>query len=205
MSYSLPNKLPELLLVGDKTFKLLTPKESVRRGVCKSNSDGWFYYFNQKVLDGGEKEIGSRRHFSVQQAKNRRSVHISMKPSAAKNDTIMIWYRYDAQWTGQRTEPEGWGRIDPRPGQNATRVEKAARLLKTFLEAMDAVAKGGSAVPVKPCLTPPIVSLSSTWNDWGVTTETDNFFPPPIATPVTPKTTAELLGKAESDDWEDYV
>ena len=194
MPHKLPKQLPKLILIGDKTFKLITPKESITRKVCQGNDGSWFYYFNQKVVDGSTAEIGQRRHFSVRQAVGQRAVHISMKPSENKQDEIMIWYRYDEQWTGKRMEAVGWGKTNPYPGQNVDRVNKAVKLLETFLKAMTAVAEGGAAVPIQPCLTPPLVPVT-TWDG----------FPPPIPVSLVPVSNgvSTLSGKEVVDYWDD--
>jgi hypothetical protein len=210
MTYKLPKNLPGSLTLGAKTFSLVTPKVSTTRGVCVGNDGSWFYYFPKAVVDDAtQPNIGHRRHFSVRNAAGRRAVHISMKPSTGKPDDIMIWYRYDKQWTGKVDEPAGWGRIDPYKGQNAGRVAKAVALLKQFLEAMTAEAEGKStAKPVQPCLSPPIwtASSSSSGGAW------DEDFPPPVprdttppsspsASPVQPRIQLPVLDSWE--DWED--
>ncbi len=199
MPYTLPKTLPAELLINGKSYKLVTPKESVRRKVCKSNKDGWFYYFNKAVVDGPTLAIGNKRHFSVKNAKENRSVHISMKShgtTGPKRDNIMIWYRYDKQWTGNTTEEAGWGRTSF-PHMDKNRVDKAVDMLTAFLEAMTAAAEG-RAVAVTPCLSPPLSTIplisSKEWEDFQPEEET---FTTSVAT-MTP-TKSET---ADFDDWE---
>jgi hypothetical protein len=157
--YELPNKLPAELLVMGKTYKLVPPGESVKRGVCKGNDKSWFYYFNKDVVDGDTVNIGNRRHFSVRKANGQRAVHISMKPhGAGKRDDIMIWYNYDAGWDGRKTVPAGWGRTPTGMWDN-NRVTKAVDLLDAFLKAMDAVAKPPTTPAPPPTPGPALVVI----------------------------------------------
>ena len=192
MPHELPSKLPPELGVNAKTYKLITPTQSVARGVCRSNDGSWFYYFNKDVVDGNTLYIGDRRHFSVRKAKGQRAVHISLKrhdataTKAAKLDDIMIWYCYDSSWDGRQQVPVGWGRTSFR-NQDAVRVQKAVDLLEAFLKAMDAAASGGNAPLVQPVLSPPIAVIPA-----AVT-------PPPAAPPPTP---VPVVQKAV-DSWEE--
>ena len=173
MPYRLPNKLPDEIVVSGKTYKRVGGKASVDRGVCTSNDGSWHYYFNKTVVDAPG-PLGGQRHFSVRTTGGQRAVHISMKPRSTtgpKRDDIMIWYRYESQWTGRQTEPEGWGTTSF-PSKNRTRVEKGVNVLRAFLEAMTEVAEGRLPA-ITPCLTPPLSTFpvvspstdSGEWND----------------------------------------
>jgi hypothetical protein len=165
MVYQLPKPLPAELIVSSKAYKRVGGQEAVRRGVCSSNDGSWHYYFSKQVVDADPQSIGERRHFSVCSANKRRSVHISMKPhaetesKARKPDEIMIWYRYDDQWTGNKTELAGWGRTHFH-GKDADRVAKAVDLLRAFLEAMNTAAVGGTPAPIAPVLSPPLSTFT---------------------------------------------
>jgi hypothetical protein len=199
MTYKLPKKMPDQILVRGKTYKRVGGQRAVERGVCKSNDGSWHYYFNISVVDGEAPDIGQRRHFSVHNAKGHRSVHISMKAHATtgpKKDNIMIWYRYDTQWTGKTSEPEGWGRTRF-DYQNQDRLNKAIGLLTDFLEAMHEVAEP-SAKPVTPCLSPPISAIpistgEGMWDD------------PPSSTPKPSASTASTSSApvVTKDAWDD--
>jgi hypothetical protein len=165
MVYQLPNRLPEELLVSGKAYKRVGGPASVNRGVCRGNDGSWHYYFNKLVVDSAVIGIGSRRHFSVCTANGKHSVHISMKPQgptaikAAKPDEILIWYRFEDQWTGNKKEAKGWGRTTFY-GKDADRVAKAVGLLRAFLEVMTARAEGGTGGLVTPVLSPPVSTFT---------------------------------------------
>lgn len=200
MPYQLPNKMPEEITIGAKTFKRVGGKLSVTRGVCKSNDGSWHYYFNkQKVDQPGP--LGQQRHFSVHTATGQRSVHISMKSHGAtgpKRDNIMIWYRYDEQWTGNEKGPVGWGRTRFNH-MNQTRLTKACDVLKLFLEAMTRAAEGGVLPAIQPNLTPVVSATPTQFNevDWE---EAERAFElkqkVQSSEPVT-------FGNSDVDDWED--
>jgi hypothetical protein len=202
MVYQLPKRLPEELLVSGKTYKRVGGAASVTRGVCKGNDGSWHYYFNKAAVESAVNEIGSRRHFSVCTANGKRSVHISMKPQgattfkAAKPDEILIWYRFEEQWTGNKKEAEGWGRT-AFYGKDAVRVAKAVTLLRTFLEAMTAQAEGGTGGLVTPVLSPPI----STFTIEDIDAAEQAF----EASQRKPVVIATQSSGPETDDWEDLV
>jgi hypothetical protein len=187
MTYKLPNKLPEEIFVRGKKYKRVGGKRSVERRVCKSNDGSWHYYFNSAVVDGEATDIGQRRHFSVHSATGQRSVHISLKAHAAtgpKKDDIMIWYRYEAQWTDKTMEQDGWGRTRF-DYQDQIRLNKAIGLLTDFLKAMHEKAEP-SAKPVTPCLSPPISAIpistgEGMWDDPPSSTSTT--ITAPVVTP----------------------
>jgi hypothetical protein len=200
MTYSLPAKLPNELLCDGKVYKVVSGKTSVNRGVCTSNTGQWLYYFNKEVV-AGKGNIGARRHFSVNTGAGQRSVHISLKSNEDKfkADNIMIWYRFDEQWTGRKREEAGWGKTKFR-GQDADRVRKAVALLTKFLEAMTAVAEGGTGVPkaaIAPVLSPPLAALPD--YDWEAIEAAFS------ARSSEPASAPMSLNLPDVDDWEDLL
>jgi len=190
MTYELPSKLPAELDIEGKTYKLVVPRDSVKRGVCKGNDGSWFYYFSKKVVDGDTVNIGNRRHFSLRKANGQRAVHISLKPQQAtfakaeKRDDIQIWYSYDDCWDGRKTVKKGWGKT-PTGVWDKGRVDKAFDLLQGFLEAMHAAATTPSAPAPQPAPRPPAALI-----------------PVAVAPPQTPPPPV-VLSTTVVESWED--
>lgn len=168
MTYQLPQALPDALMVNGKQYKRFGGKAAVERGFCKSNEDAWHYYVSAKAaaLAGS---IGDHQHFSVRAAKGRRCAHISMKQREGKPSDIMIWYRYDAHWTGSRTETVGLSQVIAKGMNNqarADRVDKATRVFNAFLSAMHNQA---TATPV--LVAPVLVHMPATQSSYDADAE----------------------------------